>query len=70
MKPNQIILILFLHFICPLSIWAQSNPDFLRSTGKIYSVVAVIVLLFLGLLYLIFRLDKKISEVEKQISNE
>jgi len=70
MKPNQIISILFLLLFSPLSTWAQSNSDFLRSTGKIYSVVAVIAILFLGIIYFLFRLDKKVSEIEKQITNE
>ncbi len=67
MKSNQIFSILFLLIICPFTIWAQSDTDFLRSTGKIYTVVAVIAILFLGIMYFIFRLDKKITEIEKQI---
>jgi len=70
MKPYQIISILFLLLFSPLSSWAQSDPDFLRSTGKIYSVIAVIVILFLGIIFFIFRLDKKVTEIEKQITNE
>lgn len=44
--------------------------DFLRSTGKIYSVVAVIVVVFLGLAAALWRIDRKISKLEKQIKDE
>lgn len=38
----------------------------LRSSGKIYVVVAVLVLLFVGLAIYLFTIDKKISRLEKQ----
>lgn len=44
--------------------------DFLRSTGKIYSVVAVILVIFLGMIFYLYRLDCKISKLEKHIRNE
>ena len=44
--------------------------DFLRSTGKIYSVVAVIAVIFVGMVWYLFRLDKKITKLEKEIYNE
>ena len=44
--------------------------DFLRSTGKIYSVVAVIAVIFIGIAIYLFRLDKKITKLEKEIYNE
>lgn len=46
------------------------DPDFLRSTGKIYGVYGV-VLIFLVILFIyLFTIDKKISKVEKTLSNE
>jgi CcmD family protein len=47
-----------------------SSVDFLRSTGKIYAVVAVIVVIFLGILYYLYRLDVKLTKLENQINNE
>lgn len=44
--------------------------DFLRSTGKIYSVVAVIAVIFIGIALYLFRLDKKITKLEKELYNE
>ncbi len=40
--------------------------DVMRSNGKIYVVVAVIVTLFLGLIAYLIRLDIKISRLEKE----
>lgn len=48
---------------------ATSEPmqDFMRQTGKIYVVVAVIVLIFLGLVVWLWRLDSKLTKIEHQI---
>lgn len=60
------VLILFLY---PLLAFSQS-ADFLRSTGKIYSVVVVVLLIFLGIIIYLIRLDRKISNLENEIKNE
>jgi len=39
--------------------------DTMRSNGKIYVVVAVIICIFLGLAIYLYSLDKKISKIEK-----
>ena len=39
--------------------------DFMRSNGRIYVVVAVMVLILLGLVLYLVRLDRKISKLEK-----
>ena len=49
---------------------AGSPEDFLRSTGKIYSVVAVILVIFIGIVIFLFRLDNKLTKLENQIKNE
>ena len=50
---------------------AQDGPalDFMRSTGKIYVVVAVIVVGFIGLVCFMFYMDKKLTKLEDQIKN-
>jgi hypothetical protein len=50
---------------------AQSNQevvmaDAMRSNGKIYVVVAVILTLFAGIVIYLIRLDKKISQLERE----
>ncbi len=69
MKLNRAIG-LIVCLVYPYLIFAQSNVDFIRSTGKIYSVVAVVCLLFLFLAVYLYRLDRKISDLEKKIKNE
>lgn len=46
-------------------IWAQSGgQDFFQAIGKMYVVIAVIAVLFLGLMGYLFSLDKRISKLE------
>ncbi|MCU0375920.1 MAG: hypothetical protein MUF24_11495 [Chitinophagaceae bacterium] len=40
--------------------------DAMRSNGKIYVVVAVILTLFAGIIFYLVRLDKKISNLERE----
>ena len=40
--------------------------DVMRSNGKIYVVVAVVVTILLGLFFYVFSLDRKISKMEKK----
>jgi cytochrome c biogenesis protein CcdA len=44
--------------------------DFLRSTGKIYSVIAVIVVVILGMAFFLYRIDNKLTKLENKINNE
>jgi hypothetical protein len=53
---------------------AQSNSqvemaDVLRSNGKIYTVVAVILTILIGLFIYLINIDRKISKLEKNDSN-
>lgn len=55
-----------------LAIQAQAqdtNPDFLRSIGKIYVVVAVIVAVFLGIIFFLIYLDRRLTNIENQIDH-
>jgi CcmD family protein len=40
--------------------------DLMRSNGRIYVVVTVVLIILIGLFLYIFRLDKKISKLEKE----
>ncbi len=39
--------------------------DGLRSSGMIYVVVGVMVIIFIGLLFYLYSMDKRISKIEK-----
>jgi hypothetical protein len=66
-----------LFFLCSLFIslcvFAQDSTsvpmaDRLRSEGKIYVVVAVILTIFAGIIFYLVRLDRRISRLEKSNS--
>ncbi|GGC15610.1 hypothetical protein GCM10011386_04290 [Parapedobacter defluvii] len=68
---KKVILSLLLVINGLICSFAQSNNGVemasgLRSSGKIYVVVAVLVILFLGLAIYLFTIDKKLSKLEKQ----
>ena len=65
------ILFGFLH-LAHLSAQPAAEPmqDFMRQTGKIYVVVAVIVCIFIGLVVWLWRMDKNLTNLEHQILNE
>lgn len=47
---------------------SEEPTDFMRSSGKIYVVVAVIVIILAGLFLYLYNLDKKITAIEKRRS--
>lgn len=64
-------MLLTFFLLCTTLLIAQSgNPvqmaDTMRSNGKIYVVVAVIVTLFLGIVTYLVALDRKIAKLEKE----
>lgn len=66
-KVFTIILFALLHL--PAA-WAQGNRDFMRETGKINVVVGVILVIFLGIVVWLFRLDRKLTNIEHQIKSD
>ncbi len=66
-----------LTFLCTcvpaLHLLAQADAappaDFMRSAGKIYVVVAVIVVVFLGLAFYLWRMDRRLTNIENQIED-
>jgi len=53
-----------------LSLMANGADDFFRSTGKIYTVLAVVLILFFVIIFFLVRLESKIGRLEKQINDE
>ncbi len=45
---------------------ASANTDIMKSNGKIYVVMVVVVVIVAGLFLYLLRLDRKISKLEKQ----
>lgn len=66
---KKIALTLFT-LLLTLNLFAQDNnvemADTMRSDGKIYVVVAVILIILLGLLIYLFSLDRRLKMLEKK----
>ena len=62
------LLLLSLGILFTVSANAQANEEtkgFMRSDGKIYVVVAIVITILAGLIFYVARLDRKISRLEK-----
>jgi hypothetical protein len=65
----QLALILFVNLYCGSTLLA-ADADFMRSTGKIYVVVGVILLLFLGIVFYLILLDRRLTKFENQMKSD
>ena len=48
---------------------AQDGSDFYSNIGKMYVVVGVIVIVFVGLVIFLIRLERRIKKLEREITN-
>jgi hypothetical protein len=67
------ILTLILSLISTVSVWAQGNDiemaEMMRSDGKIYIVIGVLMIIFIGFIFYLIRLDSRITKMEKEFDN-
>ena len=71
-KHIKIILTLILTSLVTSS-YSQNQvqmADTLRAEGKIYVVVAIILIILVGLIFYLFLMDKKVNKLEKMISSK
>jgi CcmD family protein len=61
------ILLSFFLVVCNYVLFAQEMATEMRSNGKIYVVVAVLVTIFVGILLYLIRLDRKLTKLEREI---
>ncbi|RZK78985.1 MAG: CcmD family protein [Pedobacter sp.] len=66
MKKFIIALILVLNTVQLFAQESVEMADTMRSNGKIYVVVACVVIILLGLLVYLFSLDKRLKKIEKK----
>jgi len=72
MNPFKKILAFIVFALLKINLQAQdstekvSMADVMRSNGRIYVVIAVILTILIGLLLYMFRLERKINRLEKQ----
>jgi CcmD family protein len=60
------IFLSFFLLTCSYVLFAQGMADKMRSNGKIYVVVAVLVTIFAGIILYLVRLDRKLAKLEKE----
>lgn len=65
-KSYLLLLLLVLSSVHPV---LAQNTDFMRSIGKIYVVVSVIVAIFIGIVIFLIYLDRKLTKLENQIKD-
>ena len=65
-KINLLLPLLLLHLASIAQPPAVEMADGLRSSGKIYVVIAVVLTIFAGIILYLVRLDKKITRMERQ----
>jgi len=61
---------LLLFLLSCTAVFAQANPsvqmdDALRSNGKIYVVITIICIIFVGLALYLFSIDRRLKKIEK-----
>lgn len=58
-----------LFILIPFFANAQSADNLLRSNGRIYVVIGVILIILIGLFLYLIRIEKKVNKLEKQNDN-
>ncbi len=68
MKRSIILILLLLNFVTVFAQDPQSveMADTMRSSGKIYVVIATIVIIFIGLAIYLFAIDRRLKKIEKE----
>ncbi len=69
-KMQKLLIIILLQAISLPALLAQGNGDFMRETGKINVVVGVILLIFLGIIVYLVRLERMLTKLEHQLKDD
>ena len=67
MKKILLFALLLLSYVSTFAQAAEpvEMADALRGSGKIYVVIAVIVVIFIGLAFYLFSIDRRLKKIEK-----
>ncbi len=69
-KMQKFLIIILLQAISLPALLAQGDSDFMRETGKINVVVGVILLIFLGIIVYLVRLERMLTKLEHQLKDD
>ena len=67
MKLFRTIIGFFALLVCTQAAAQQEMADTMRSEGKIYVVVGIILLVLIGMILYLFTLDRKIGKLENRL---
>jgi len=67
---KYILISLFVIMGFPAFSQQPEMADTMRSEGKIYVVVAIILIVLVGLIAYLFMLDRKISKIEEKLTDK
>jgi len=68
LKMFLVLLALLIGQICYGQDQSQAEmADVMRSNGKIYVVIAVLLVIFLGIIFYLISIDRKVSRLEKEM---
>lgn len=73
MKNIYKMILILVAALSQFSLFAQTEvemADIMRSDGKIYVVVAIMLVIFVGLIGYLFLMDRKITRLEKKITEK
>jgi len=66
---KKVLYLIFMLAILPMASLLAHDPtttDFMRSTGKIYVVLAAVLAIFLGIVIFLIYLDRRLTKLENQ----
>jgi CcmD family protein len=69
-KLTSIVVFLVSFFLSHLAAAQPEMADTMRSEGKIYVVVAILLIIFVGLIGYLVLLDRKVSRIEKKLTEK
>lgn len=68
---RQLCLTIFTLLLCASTAFSQASGEaFFHSAGKIYVVLGVVLIVFLGMVLFLISIQRKVSKLEKQIDHE
>lgn len=69
-KYTAIIAFLVAFFLSHLAMAQAEMADTMRSEGKIYVVVGILLIIFAGLIGYLVMLDRKVTRIEKKLTDK
>jgi K+-transporting ATPase A subunit len=70
-KRNSYLLIALFMMICSTAFSQEVEmADTMRSNGKIYVVIGIILIILIGLITYLFLLDRKVGRLEKRLKDQ